>query len=180
MIAPWQESYDKPRQCVEKQRHYSAGKGPYSQGYGLPCGQVQLWELDHKGGRKTEKKKERECLSVFTSIEIQGGNSGKESAHQCSIYKRCRFDPWVRMISWSKKWQPIPVFLPGKSHGQRNQACYSPSGSKKSETTNCACADTHPYTHTHTHTHTHRNDLCHEKILHIIMKLLWALQWLKQ
>ena len=30
-----QESYDKPRQCVEKQRHYSADKGPYSRGYGL-------------------------------------------------------------------------------------------------------------------------------------------------
>ena len=36
MIASWQETNDKPRQCVEKQRHYSANKGPYSQGYGLP------------------------------------------------------------------------------------------------------------------------------------------------
>ena len=25
------------------------------------------------------------------------------------------FDPWVRKISWSKKCQPTPVFLPGKS-----------------------------------------------------------------
>ena len=38
----WQESNDKPRQCVEKQRHYSANKGPYSQGYGLPGGHVRL------------------------------------------------------------------------------------------------------------------------------------------
>ena len=30
--------YDKPRQCVEKQRHYSADKGSHSQGYGLPSG----------------------------------------------------------------------------------------------------------------------------------------------
>ena len=51
MAASWQESYDKPRQCVEKQRHYSADKGPYSQGYGLPSGHVRLWELDHKEGR---------------------------------------------------------------------------------------------------------------------------------
>ena len=29
MIASWQESHDKPRQCVEKQRRYSADKGPY-------------------------------------------------------------------------------------------------------------------------------------------------------
>ena len=37
-----QESYEKPRRCVEKQRHYSANKGPYSQGYGLPSGHVRL------------------------------------------------------------------------------------------------------------------------------------------
>ena len=30
------------RQCVEKQRHYSANKGLYSQGCGLPRGQVRL------------------------------------------------------------------------------------------------------------------------------------------
>ena len=34
MTASWQESCDKPRQRVEKQRHYSADKGMYSQGYG--------------------------------------------------------------------------------------------------------------------------------------------------
>ena len=36
MIASWQESDDKPSQCVEKQNHYSADKGAYSQGCGLP------------------------------------------------------------------------------------------------------------------------------------------------
>ena len=41
----------KLRECVEKQRHYSANKGLYSQGYGLPSGCIQLWELDHKEGR---------------------------------------------------------------------------------------------------------------------------------
>ena len=51
MIAFWQESNDKPRQCVEKQRHYSVNKGPYSQGYGLPSGHIRLWELDCKEGR---------------------------------------------------------------------------------------------------------------------------------
>ena len=50
--ASWQESYDTPRQCVEKQRHYSADKSPYSQDYGLPSVHVQLWELDHKEGRE--------------------------------------------------------------------------------------------------------------------------------
>ena len=40
--ASWQESYDKPRQCVEKQKHYSANKSLYTQGYGLPSGHVWL------------------------------------------------------------------------------------------------------------------------------------------
>ena len=35
-------SYDKSRQCTEKQTHYSADKGPYSQDYGLPSGHVLL------------------------------------------------------------------------------------------------------------------------------------------
>ena len=30
------------------------------------------------------------------------------------------FDSWVRKISWSRKWQPTPVFLPGQSCGQRS------------------------------------------------------------
>ena len=51
MIASCKKSYDKPRQCVEKQRHYSAYKGLYSQGYDLSSDHVQLWELDHKEGR---------------------------------------------------------------------------------------------------------------------------------
>ena len=44
MAVSWQESDNKPRQCFEKQRYYTAEKGPCSQGYGLPSGQVWLWE----------------------------------------------------------------------------------------------------------------------------------------
>ena len=32
---------------------------------------------------------------------------------------------------WSRKWQPTPVFLPGKSHGQRSLAGYSPWGCQR-------------------------------------------------
>ena len=28
-------------------------------------------------------------------------------------------NPWVGKIPWGRKWQPMPVFLPGKSHGPR-------------------------------------------------------------
>jgi len=51
MIASWMENDEKTRQCVEKQRPYSANKGPYHQGYDLPSVHTQLWELDCKKGR---------------------------------------------------------------------------------------------------------------------------------
>ena len=44
------------------------------------------------------------------------------------------FNPCVRKILWRRKWQPAPVFLPGKSHGQRSLAGYSPWGCKEWDT----------------------------------------------
>ena len=48
---------------------------------------------------------------------------------------RYRFDPWVGKIPWRRKWQPTPVFLPGKSQGQRSLMGHSPWGFKVSDTT---------------------------------------------
>ena len=42
--------------------------------------------------------------------------------------ERREFDPWVGKIPWRRKWQPTPVFLPGRSHGQRSLVGYSPWG----------------------------------------------------
>ena len=36
------------------------------------------------------------------------------------------FNPWVGKILWRRKWQPVPGFFPGESHGQRSLADYSP------------------------------------------------------
>ena len=74
-----------------------------------------------------------------------GGTSGKESPANVGELG------WE--IPWSWKWQPTPVFLPGKSHGQRSLVGYSPWGHKGLDTTDC--------THTHTHTHTHKTPLLH-------------------
>ena len=49
-----------------------------------------------------------------------GWRRGKESACQCRRHWRRGFDPWVENIPWRREWEPIPVFLPGKSHGQRS------------------------------------------------------------
>ena len=55
-----------------------------------------------------------------------------------------RFNPWVGKVPWRREWQPTPVFLPGKSHGQRSLAGCRPLGRKESDTTE-------RLTHTHTH-----------------------------
>ena len=49
--------------------------------------------------------------------------SSKESFCRC---RRHEFNPWVRKIPWRRAWQATPAFLPGKSHGQRSLADFSP------------------------------------------------------
>ena len=63
---------------------------------------------------------------------IADGDFGLSPTCQC---RRCRLHPWVKKILWRRKWQPTPVFLPGKSHGQRNLAGYSPQGGKELDMT---------------------------------------------
>ena len=50
-------------------------------------------------------------------------------------HRRPGFHPWVRKITWRKKWQASPVFLPGKSQGQRSLVGYSPWGPEESDMT---------------------------------------------
>ena len=52
--------------------------------------------------------------------------SGKEST--CTAGEAVRSLGWED--PWRRKWQCTPVFLPGKSHGQRSLAGYSPWGHK--------------------------------------------------
>ena len=75
--------------------------------------------------------------------------NGKESACQCRRLKICRLGHLVGKIPWSWKWQPTPVFLPGKFHGQRSLVAIV-HGVTKSRT----WLSMHAHTHTHTHTHT--------------------------
>ena len=66
--------------------------------------------------------------SVMKSPPASAGDSG------CSC--------WVGKIPWRRKWQPIPVFLPGESQGQRGLSGSSPWGHKESDMTE------HTLTHT--------------------------------
>ena len=58
----------------------------------------------------------------------------QESVCSAGFHLQCRrpkFDSSVGKIPWRRKWQPTPVFLPEKSHGQRSLAVH---GGQKSQT----------------------------------------------
>ena len=90
-------------------------------------------------------------LSLATS-ELSWWLSSKESACQC---RRHRFSPWVGKIPWSRKWQPTPILLPRKLHGQRSLAA-TVHWVSKCRTRLSIHTDTHTHTRTHTRTCTHK------------------------
>ena len=55
---------------------------------------------------------------------------GQRVCLQCRRHRRYGFNPWVRNILWRRKWQPIPVFLQEKSHGQSSRRGYSPESQR--------------------------------------------------
>ena len=69
---------------------------------------------------------------LLAMVILTGWLSGKESTCQC---RSREFNPWIRKSPLRRKWQPTPVFLPGKSHGQRSLAAYNPWGAKESDVT---------------------------------------------
>ena len=69
--------------------------------------------------------------------------SGKEFTYHCRGLKRCVFSPWFGKIPWNRKWQPTPVFLHEKFHGQRSMVGYSPWGCKDSNMTEWLNTDIH-------------------------------------
>ena len=71
--------------------------------------------------------------SQLSWIETHSWCGASLVAQTIKICVQCgmpRFDPWVWKIPWRREWLPIPVFLPGEFHGQRN-----PWGRKESDRT---------------------------------------------
>ena len=84
------------------------------------------------------------CSEGFLSVSVVK----RSDACQC---RRPEFNPWSGKSPRKRKWQPTPVFLPGKSHGQRSRAGYSSWGHKELDTTERLSM----------HMHTLHADLCH-------------------
>ena len=88
-----------------------------------------------KGTHKTVTQVMNKIQGLKSVIGLPRWYSGKESTCQCRRCRRRGFDPWLGKISWRRKWQPTLVFLPGKSHGQRSLAAYTPWGCEELDTT---------------------------------------------
>ena len=71
----WKESYDQPRQHIQKQRHYLANKGLSSQGYGFLSSHVWMSELDYK---ESWAPKNRCCWTVVLEKTLESTLDCKE------------------------------------------------------------------------------------------------------
>ena len=67
----------------------------------------------------------------------------KKSNCQCRRHKRLGFNPWVRKIPWSRKWQPTPVFRAWKTPWTEEPGGSQSMGCKKSDTTEHVCSHIH-------------------------------------
>ena len=72
------------------------------------------------------------CTSTKNCGDFPGGPEGLPGGSEVkNLPVNEGVNPWVCKIPWRRKWQPTPVFLPGKSHGQRSLMGYSPWGRKR-------------------------------------------------
>ena len=68
------------------------------------------------------------CMSSLERIGLPRWLCDKKI---CLKTRRWGFNPWGRKIPWRRKWQPTPIFMPGKSLRQGNLAGYSSCGCKR-------------------------------------------------
>ena len=89
--------------------------------------------------------------SLFTDKRYLFPSGASLVAQWQRIHLWCRrfsLNPWVTKIPWRRKWQPIPVLLPGKSHGQKSLVGYCPWGCKRVRhnlATCCCCSVAQSY-----------------------------------
>ena len=75
------------------------------------------------------------CFNFRLNYGLSGGSDGKESTCNAGNSRDMGLIPELGRSPARGKWRPTPVFLPGKFHGQRSLAGYSPWGHQESDTT---------------------------------------------
>ena len=107
---------DMPLTCLAVLPHCNQGLTCHRALQGLPASLPQFSAPHTSVGLSSEPQK------IFYTCLLH-----------CSLLKTLK---WPSIcFSWSQKWQPTPVSLPGKFHGQRSLVGYRPWGCKKSDIT---------------------------------------------
>ena len=124
MLAPWKESYDQPRQCIKKQRHYFADKGPSSQSYGfllIVMYGCESWNIKKAECRRTDAFELwywRRLSRVPWIAKRSNQSILKEISPECSLkglmlkLKIQYFDTWCEELTHLKRpwcWERLKV-----------------------------------------------------------------------
>ena len=117
--------------------HHQLNGHEFEQAPGVGDGQGSLAWCSKWGCKESDTTEqlnwtELKTIIGYTPTWVPRWHRGKESTCQS---KRSGLDPSVGKIPGRRKWQPTPVFLPGKSHGQRSLVDCSPWGRKASDMT---------------------------------------------
>ena len=117
-------------------------------GYPTCTGEDELHLVPHSNamlcGKHLHRHTQKLCFTSYMG-RLPRWLNDKESTWQCRRCRRLGFNAWVTKILWRRKSQSTPIFLPGKSHGQRILVGYNPWGQKESDMTEHA--RTHPSGH---------------------------------
>ena len=99
--------------------------------YGLSLTSIHDYTVNYYS---VVRKKE---IILFVTIWVDFEDTVLTEIYQTEKDKHCIVINylWVGKVLWRMKWLPTPVFLPGKSHGQRSLAGYSPQGHKELDVT---------------------------------------------
>ena len=110
----------------------ASGKPHCPQSLGLPSAEAYGDSACAAGAPGRQRRSHPLSLTIILGSPVA---QRERICLQSRRRRGCRFNPWVWKIPWRRAWQPTPVFLPGKSRGQRSPAGYSPWGDKELATT---------------------------------------------
>ena len=103
------------------------------------CDRMQLSTFLQRKQKETKEGAHSSFLSpfynlteaIFSCMLDLGASPVAQRVKRLPAMRETGFDPWVGKITWGRKWQPTPAFLPGKSHGWRSPVGYSSWGHKE-------------------------------------------------
>ena len=116
------KSYEKPRECIKKERHYCADTGLYHQSYGFSSSHVWVWELDHNKGWEPKNwyfwfVLEKTLESPLDCKEIKPVNP---QGNQSWIFiGRTDAEAPILLAIWCEELSHEKTLMPGKTESSR-------------------------------------------------------------